>query len=297
MMSIFSPDSSFTTAWTRVDAAVLGHHRDFGARARVAGNRLDLDDAVVDLRHLLREQAGHELGMGARQEDLRAARLRTDVVDIGAHPVLVAERLARLHLVPAQDRLGAAEIDQHVAVLDALDLADHDLADAVLVLAVLALALGLAHLLHDHLLGALRGDAAEVDRRQRLQDVVADLRRGIALARVLERDLRGRVGDLLGDLEVAIQPDVAGLAIDFGDDLVLLSVLAAGRGLDRLFHRDDHVLDADALLLGDVLRDPDQFQAAEARRCVHAVVGQDLSSFAPSGRPRASRRSAPAWPS
>ena len=37
-----------------------------------------------------------------------------------------------------------------------------DLADAVLVLVVLALALGLAHLLHDDLLGVLRGDAAEI---------------------------------------------------------------------------------------------------------------------------------------
>ena len=221
--------------------------------------------------------------MRARQEDLRAACLRPDIVDVGAHPILVAERLARLHLVAAQDRLGATEIDQHVAVFDALDLADHDLADAVLVLVVLALALGLAHLLHDHLLGALRGDAAEIDRRQRLQDVVADLRRRIALARLLQRDLDRRIGDLLGHLQIAIQPDVAGLAVDLGDDLMLLAVLAPGRGLDRLLHRDDHVLDADALLLGDVLGDPDQFQAAQPCRCLHAVVGQDLSSFAPSG--------------
>ena len=210
--------------------------------------------------------------MGARQEDLRPARFRTHVVDVGAHPVLVAEGLARLHLVPAQDRLGATEIDQHVAVLDALDLADGDLADAILVLVVLTLALRLAHLLHDHLLGALRRDAAEIDRRQRLQDVVADLRRRIALARILQRDLGGRIADLLGDLQIPIQADVAGLAIDFGDDLVLLAIFAARRGLDRLLHRDDDVLDADALLLGDVLGDPDQFQAAEPGRRLHAVI-------------------------
>ena len=71
-------------------------------------------------------------------------------------------------------RFAAAQIDDHVAVFDALDRAMHDLADAVLVFVILALALGIAHLLHDHLLGVLRGDAAEIDRRQRLGDVVAD---------------------------------------------------------------------------------------------------------------------------
>ena len=54
-----------------------------------------------------------------------------------------------------------------VAELDALDDAVDDLADAVLEFVVLALALGIAHLLHDHLLGVLGGDAAEIDRRQR----------------------------------------------------------------------------------------------------------------------------------
>ena len=64
---------------------------------------------------------------------------------------------------------------------DAVD----DLADAVLVLVELALALGLAHLLHDDLLGVLRGDAAEIERRQRLGDEVADLGLRIALLGVL----------------------------------------------------------------------------------------------------------------
>ena len=76
--------------------------------------------------------------------------------------------------------LGAAEIDDDVAVFDALDDAVDDLADAVLVLVVLALALGVAHLLHDDLLGVLRGDAAEIDRRQRLGDEIADLGVGVA---------------------------------------------------------------------------------------------------------------------
>ena len=168
----------------RIDRGIARDHGDLGARARIAGDRLHLDDAVVDLRHFLREQLGHELRMRARQENLRPALLAAHVVDVGADAVAVAEGLARDQLVAAHDRLAAAEVDDDVAVFDALDDAVDDLADAVLVFVVLAVALGLAHLLHDHLLGRLRGDAAEIDRRQRLGDGVADLRgRDCACAR------------------------------------------------------------------------------------------------------------------
>ena len=186
MMSIFSPCSSLTTAWTRraahadagadrIDRGIARDDGDLGAAAGIAGDRLHLDDAVVDLRHFLREQLRHELRVGAGQEDLRPALLAADVVDIGADAVAVAEGLARDQLVAADDALAAAEVDDDVAVLDPLDLAVDDLADPVLELLVLAVALGLAHLLDDDLLGRLGGDAAEIDRRQRLGDEVAGL--------------------------------------------------------------------------------------------------------------------------
>ena len=123
------------------------------------------------------------------------ALLAAHVVDVGADAVAEAHVLARDHLVAADDALGAAEVDDDVAVFDALDGAVDDLADAVLVLVVLALALGLAHLLHDHLLGVLRRHAAEVERRQRLGDQVADLGLGVAPLGVGERDLRRLVLD------------------------------------------------------------------------------------------------------
>ena len=160
--------------------------------ARLPGSRateLHLDDAVVDFRHFLGEELGHELRMGARQEDLRSALLAAHVVDIGADAVAVAEGLARDQLVAAHDALAAAEIDDDIAVFDALDLAGDDLADAVAELLVLAVALGLAHLLDDDLLGRLGGDAAEIHGRQRLGDEIADLGGGIALPRVLDGDV------------------------------------------------------------------------------------------------------------
>ena len=49
----------------RVDRAVVADDADLGAAARVAGGGLDLDDAVVNLGHFLREQLLHEVGVGA----------------------------------------------------------------------------------------------------------------------------------------------------------------------------------------------------------------------------------------
>src|SRR3546814_10166736 len=79
--------------------------------------------------------------------------------------------------------LGAAEIDDDMAELDALDDAGDDLAGAVLEFLILPLALGVADLLEDDLLGGLGGDAAELDRRQRIDDEVADLGARLALLR------------------------------------------------------------------------------------------------------------------
>ena len=112
--------------------------------------------------------------MGARQEDLRAARLLAHVEDVGAHAVAVTRVLARDELVAADHAFGALQIDGDVAVVDALDHDRDDLADAVLEFLELALALGLAHLLDDDLLGGLGGDAAEIDRRQLVGQEVAD---------------------------------------------------------------------------------------------------------------------------
>ncbi len=135
-------------------------------------------------------------------------------------------------------RLAAAEVDDDVAVLDALDDAVDDLADAVLVFLVLAVALGLAHLLHDDLLGGLRRDAAEVEGRQRLGDRVADLGGRVALARLRQRDLAGVVLDrgVVDDEQVARQAELAGLRVDLGVDVGLGAVARARRLGDGVLH-------------------------------------------------------------
>ena len=57
---------------------------------------------------------------------------------------------------------------------EALDDAVHQLADAAVVFVEDGVALGLAHLLHDHLLGGLRGDAPQHGGRLGNQQFAAD---------------------------------------------------------------------------------------------------------------------------
>src|SRR5262249_54533584 len=92
-----------------IDRGIARDYGDLGARTGIAGNGLDFDDAVIDFRDFLREQFGGELRMGARQEDLRAARLTTHVVDISPNAVAVTEDFARQQFVATHDCFATAK--------------------------------------------------------------------------------------------------------------------------------------------------------------------------------------------
>ena len=238
----------------------MADHADLGAAARIAGGGLDLDDAVVNLGDFLGEQLLHEVRMRAAEEDLRPAILAANVEDQAAGAVADADDLARDLLVAADDALGPAEVDDDMAELDPLDDPGDDLADPVLELLILALALGVADLLEDHLLGGLGSDPAELDRGQRIDDEVADIRAGLKLLRILEAHLLEIILDLFDHLDDAPQAKIAGRGIELGADVVLGAVAGAGGALDRIFHRldDDHPVDQ--FLARDGIRDRDQLR-------------------------------------
>src|ERR1700722_19295265 len=133
--------------------------------------------------------------MDARQEGLRPAHFLAPLIVRGTHALALAEPFARQKLIAAHDRFGTAQIDDDVAEFGALDEAVDDLADAVPELVELALTLGVAHFLDDDLLRRLGGDAAEIDRRQRIGEEITDFGLGIEAARLDERDLRRLVLD------------------------------------------------------------------------------------------------------
>src|SRR5690606_34984741 len=159
-----------------IGAGVVGDDRDLGAVARIARTTLDLHQALAHFRDLELEQLHHEFRRCAADEQLRAARLVAHVEQVTADAVAGAHDVARDRLVLGDEGLGVAtQVNEDVAALHALDHAGDQFADAVLPRVHHLLALGLAHALHDHLLGGLRGDAPEVDVLDLFLDVIADL--------------------------------------------------------------------------------------------------------------------------
>ena len=180
----------------RVDASDVAADPDLRPRAGVARASHDLDESFGDLRHLKGEQVHHQLGRGAADEELGAARIRAHLAQPAAQPVARPRDLARDDLLAHDDRLCvAAQIEDDGASLQTLDHPGHHLADPMLVGVDDLGALGLADLLHDDLLGGLRGDPAERHRLDRLFHEVPDLRAGRAGGDVAVQDLTVRVED------------------------------------------------------------------------------------------------------
>ena len=195
----------------------------------------------------------------ARERKICGPRVsRRDAQDQAADAVADADHFARDLLVAADDALGAAEVDDDVAELDALDDAGDDFVGAVLELLILALALGVADLLEDDLLGGLGGDPAEFDRRQRIDDEVAHRGVLLELLRALQIDLLEMILGLLDHFEHPPQAQVAGDLVELGADVVLGAVTGAGGALDRVLHRLDDDRLVDQFLARDGVGDGEQ---------------------------------------
>ena len=156
---------------------------DLGTLAGLAGDRLDLDGALIDLGHLLLKQTTHELGVGTGDDDRRTAMLAADrlqvgigVADVDDHglDVLVVQ-VALAHRTLVALILVAALVKVRQLGLDAVtDLDDgevgrglqhgtaDEVTDAAGELLIDLLAGGVANDGVDLGLGVLGGDAARV---------------------------------------------------------------------------------------------------------------------------------------
>src|SRR4051812_45933216 len=88
----------------------------------LARGRLDLDDALLDLRHLQLEQCLHEQGVGPAENQTRTFRRFLDALENSANRLALMEMLAMILLAVRNDRFGLAELVQHDDELAALDL-------------------------------------------------------------------------------------------------------------------------------------------------------------------------------
>ena len=182
--------------------------------------------------------------MGAGQNDLGPLGDLLDVHDEGPDPVAALVGLAVDLLGGGDDRLGAAEVHDDAAPLEALDEPADDLAFLVLVLVVDLVSLGVLDLLDDDLLGRLDGDPAEAGRVDLHAQAVARLGFLVEIPfRLLDGDLRLGVKHLLHDRLELEDFQLARLFVVLGLELHLRPQLLFRRGEDgRLKGLDDDFL-------------------------------------------------------
>ena len=253
-----------------VDVGVLGPDSHLGAGAGLAADGLDLDGAVVDLRHFQLEQALDEAGVGAADHDAGAALACHDIHDVDLQHLALGVDLAGDLLVAGQDGLAAlAQVEGNDALLgvNAGDGSLHDVVGAGLDLAQLLAALSLTDALTDDVLCGLGGDAAKVLGLEGGHDAIAHL---IALADVLslgDADLAVLVVPVLIGHDVLDEGDVelAGVGVDLDHDVVVLDLVVLLHGDDdRSLDLFDQVLRGDAAL---VLQHGESFKKFVVRCC------------------------------
>ena len=142
----------------------------------------------------------------------------------------------------------ASQIHNDVRPFHALHGAVHQFAHALVVFRVNGVALSLPHLLKDHLLGSLRGDASQHVGGLGNLHLALDGRLGVIFLRILQADLVVGVLNLLHDLLDGVDFHQAGVLIEMRLEVFGSLVILPRRHQDGIFHRRDNDLRVNALL-------------------------------------------------
>src|SRR5207249_3880079 len=180
--------------------------------------------------------------------------------DVGADAIAGVVPLARDLLPRGQNRLGLADLEDHVALLDPVHDAAEDLALLARELGVDALAFRVPDLLQDHLFGRLGRDPTELLRRPLLLqlELVPQLGLPVECLGVGQADLELVVGHFLDDLLTAVDAQVATLAVDVHAHVIGRPQRLPRRRQQGRLQRLEEDLFVDPLLAPDLLDDADQ---------------------------------------
>jgi len=250
----------------RLDHRVGGVDRHLGAVAGLPGDRLDLHDALADLRDFELKQALDEPLMGPGDQHLRPAAELGDLQHVDLQAVIDVVLLAGHLLALLQQRLCAAQLDIDLAVVHPLHDGGEDFIFLFDELVVDHAALGFADVLHDHLLRGLRCDSPEIPGRGAQLGQVADFIPGVDGAGLFEADFGLRVLDHLDDGLARENLHRPLFAVDRRADVGALAEILFIRGDQCGFDGgEEHIL-VDAALLGQRVQRADKFAAVNVSR-------------------------------
>src|SRR5260221_2447921 len=200
-----------------IHVAVAADHGDLGAFAGFTRAAPDYDCVVVDLRNFLFEEAHHQLRRAARDYYTCIFAGFFDALNDAAHAVAHAEVFKLALFLLGKPRFGFSEIHDQVLALNALHAAVDQLAHAAGIFREDGFTLGFAHLLQNHLLGGLGGDAPQRVGRFRKAHLGFDFHRRIDPARVLQRDFLHGIKHRVDHFLDAKNLQRAGLIVEIRD--------------------------------------------------------------------------------
>ena len=159
---------------------------------------------------------------------------------------------ARL-LALGQSGFGATHVDDHIGAFESLHDAIHKLASASVIFVKDGIALGLADFLHDHLLGRLRGDAAENAGGFGNQQLAAKLEMRIDFASLGESHFIFGIGNFVHNGADRIHVDLAGFRIELGAEVFLGLIVLPRRDHHGVFDRSHDDLRLNMLFPAELL--------------------------------------------
>ena len=225
----------------RIYILLLRHDRHLRASPRLSRLGLQLNDALVNLRHLQLEQLAQEPRVAARYEDPRDLRRALHFEDIDLQPLAHPIAVQRVLLRARKHRLHPTQVDEHGPAVAALHHPGHHIAVAIAELLIDDVALGLPDPLRHDLFRRLRGNPPEILRRHLNVEVLVFLHRRIQPPRIGQRHLRVWVLDMLHNLLPAEDGRISVIPVDVHVDLgsraVVFLVCRDERGLDDLAQR------------------------------------------------------------
>jgi len=265
----------------RIDALVLGANGDLGPRTRITRRTHDLNEAFGDFWHFDAEQLDQHLRRSTRQNQLRAAVLSANFLEQCANTGTDAEGFTRNDVFASQQRFGViAEVDDNAIAGHFLDRAGDDLTQTITIGFYHLRTLGLAHFLHDDLLGGLRRNTAELDGLDFLFEHITKLGVGITRLSLIQCQLMGRIFKVLIVYDSpATEGFVAAIvAIDFHTQInFVLVALLGSRGQGQLKRFENHTRRY-ALFIGHRLHNQQYFFAHRTPRLSQSIGFRGIRS-------------------